>query len=312
MLEGTVRRDGNHMRISTDLVDARNDTTIWADSYDRDLADIFAIQSEIAQNIATKLGTRLSAEEKQEVQRKPTENLEAYDLYLRAKASITNSILAYHVGLSRQDFLDAITLLEKATRLDPNFALAYCQIALADSCLYGQRLDATPDRLRHYEAAVREALRLNPNLPEAHLAAGYYFYDCCRDYQQARLHLATAERFQPNGTEVLELAGYIDRGQGHWTESTQAFERACNLDPENPLVLINLACNYEYVRQYRNQERIYDRLIAQQPDNQILKLERAWISFNEKADLNQWRAALKNCPLHYKINRRCWWSALNF
>jgi tetratricopeptide (TPR) repeat protein len=134
-------------------------------------------------------------------------------------------------------------LLERATRLDPTFALAYCQIAFADGSLYAQGLDVTPERLRHYDNAVREALRLNPNLPEAHLAAGYYFYDCCRDYEQARAHLAVAESLLPNSSETHILAGYIDRGQGRWADSTKAFERACNLDPENPLALIQLGYN---------------------------------------------------------------------
>jgi serine/threonine protein kinase/Flp pilus assembly protein TadD len=297
VLEGAVRRDGNHVRVSTELVDARNDSTIWADSYDRNLSDIFAIQSEIAQNIVTKLGVRFSSEEKQEIQRKPTENLQAYELYLRAKASITNSTLSYEFSVNRQTLLDdAIALLEQAVRLDPTFALAYCQIAFADQCLYAPGLDATPERLRHYDNAVREALRVNPNLPEAHLAAGYYFYDCCRDYEQARAHLTLAESLLPNNSETHILAGYIDRGQGRWADSTKASERACNLDPENPGALINLACNYEYVRQYRNEERIYDRLIALQPDNQILKLQRAMVSLYEKADVSQWRTALEALP----------------
>jgi serine/threonine protein kinase/Flp pilus assembly protein TadD len=296
VLEGVVRRDGNHVRVSTELVDARNDSTIWADSYDRDLADIFAIQSEIAQSIVTKLDVRFSSEEKQEIQRKPTENLEAYDLYLRAKASIANSIFGYAFGLNRQDLLDAITLLEQATRLDPTFALAYCQIALADEGLYAPRLDATPNRLKHYEAAVKEALKLNPTLPEAHVAAGGYFYDCCRDYEKARAHLAIAERSLPNNSHVFVLAGYIDRGQGRWAESMQAFEKACNLDPENPFALTNLGANYGYIRRYRDQERIFTRLIALQPDNPGLKLERAVISLEEKGDLGQWREALEELP----------------
>jgi tetratricopeptide (TPR) repeat protein len=231
-----------------------------------------------------------------EIQRKPTENVEAYDLYLRAKASITNSTFGYQFGLNRQGFLDSITLLERATQLDPTFALAYCQIAFADGGLYAQGLDLTPERLRHYDNAVREALRLNPNLPEAHLAAGYYFYDCCRDYEQARAHLAVAESLLPNSSQTQILAGYIDRGQGRWADSTKAFERACNLDPENPLALLQLGYNYGSIRRYRDQETIYNRLIALQPDNPVLKLERAMISFNEKADLSQWRTALEALP----------------
>jgi tetratricopeptide (TPR) repeat protein len=152
-----------------------------------------------------------------------------------AKASNTNSALREDIGENGQNILNAIALLEQATRLDPTFALAYCEIAGADDCLYAQRVDATPTRRMHGDAAVKEALRLQPNLPEAHLAAARHLYDWYRDYQKVRAHLAIAERSLPNSAEVLRLAGYIDRGQGRWAESTKAFERACNLDPENPL-----------------------------------------------------------------------------
>jgi tetratricopeptide (TPR) repeat protein len=143
---------------------------------------------------------------------------------------------------------------------------------------------------------VKEALKLNPTLPEAHVAAGGYFYDCCRDYEKARAHLAIAERSLPNNSHVFVLAGYIDRGQGRWAESMQAFEKACNLDPENPFALTNLGANYGYIRRYRDQERIFTRLIALQPDNPGLKLERALISLEEKGDLGQWREALEELP----------------
>jgi serine/threonine protein kinase/Flp pilus assembly protein TadD len=300
VLEGTVRRDGNHVRVSTELVDARNDNTIWAESYNRDLTDIFAVQSQIAQTVVAKLSARLSPEEKQDVQKKPTENLEAYELYLRARATNTNSVLREDYGEGGRDFLDAIALLEQATRLDPTFALAYCEIAWADDVLYAQRVDATPNRRMHGDAAVNDALRLNPGLPEAHLAAAGHLYDCYRDYQKARAHLAIAERSLPNSTQALRLAGYIDRGQGRWVESTKAFERACDLDPENPHTLIQLGANYGYLRQYRDQERIYARLIALEPENQNVKFRRAWMSFEEKADLTEWRRALEALPSSMK------------
>jgi serine/threonine protein kinase/Tfp pilus assembly protein PilF len=300
VLEGTVRRDGNRVRITTELIDADTDKTLWSDSYDRDLTDIFAIQNEVAQAVVAKLSARLSPEEKQDIQRKPTENLEAYDLYLRAKASNTNSVLREDFGESGRNFLDAIALLERATRLDPTFALAYCEIASADDALYATGLDATPNRRMHGDAAVKEALRLNANLPEAHLAAAGHLYDCYRDYQKARAHLAIAERSLPNNTQALRLAGYIDRGQGRWAESTKAFERACNLDPEDPNTLIQLGANYGYIRQYRDQERIYARWIALEPENPYVKFRRAMMSFEEKADLSEWRAALEAVPSSMK------------
>jgi TolB-like protein len=300
VLEGTVRRDGNRIRITTELIDAGTDRTLWSDSYNRDLTDIFAIQSEIAQAVVAKLSARLSPKEKLDIQKKPTENLEAYDLYLRAKASNTNSALREDFGENGQNILGAIALLEQATRLDPTFALAYCEIADADDILYITGLDASPNRRMRGDAAVNEALRLNPDLPEAHLAAAGHLYDCYRDYEKARAHLAIAERSLPNSTQAIRLAGYIDRGQGRWAESTKAFERACDLDPENPAALVQLGANYGYIRQYRDQERIYARLVALEPDNPNVKVRRAWISLEEKGDLSEWYAVLEALPFPIK------------
>jgi adenylate cyclase len=158
-VEGTVRRDGNHVRITIRLVDARTDKALWSDTYDRSLTDIFAIQSDVAQKVAGKLTAQLSPKERKEIREKPTENLEAYDLYLQAKVSITNSWSSLDFGEHGQHFLDAIALLEQATRVDPAFALAYCQIAKADDLLYGLHVDATSKRRTHGDAAVNEALR---------------------------------------------------------------------------------------------------------------------------------------------------------
>jgi tetratricopeptide (TPR) repeat protein len=152
----------------------------------------------------------------------------------------------------------------------------------------------------HGGEAVNEALRLKPNLPEVHLAAALHLYTWYRDYDKARAHIAIAERSLPNSADTLWLAGYIDRGQGRWTESTKAFERACNLDPENHANLNQLGWNYGSLRRYRDQNRIYDRLVALEPDNPNLKLIKAGISFSERADLSAWRAALEALPSSMK------------
>ena len=296
VVEGTVRRDGNRVRVTTELVDARTDETLWSDSYDRDLTDIFAIQSDIAQTVASKLSARLSPEEKLGMQEKPTENLEAYDLYLQAKASIRNSLLANEVGEDRQQFLNAIALLEQSTRMDSTFALAYCQIAKADDWLYLENLDATPERRAHGDAAVNAALRLKPNLPETHLAAAFHLYICYRDYQRARVHIAIAERDLPNSADALALAAYLDRRQGHREESTKVLEKAANLDPRNSEILFQLQATYSYLRQYRACEKIFDRLIELEPDKPGLKALKASQIFAENADLIAYRAALEALP----------------
>jgi serine/threonine protein kinase/tetratricopeptide (TPR) repeat protein len=300
VVEGTVRRDGSRVRVTTELVDARTDQTLWSDSYDRNLSDIFAIQSEIAETVASKLSARLSPQEKQGIQEKPTENSEAYDLYLQAKALITGDFLSIDFDKTRRDVLDAISFAEQATRLDPSFALAYCQIAKASDGLCALRIDVTPTRRVQGDAAVEQALRLKPNLPEAHLAAALHLYTWYRDYEKARAHLAIAERALPNSSETLWLAGYIDRGQGRWAESTKAYERACNLDPENQLYLRELSANYGYLRRYRDQDRIYRRLIALAPENPSVKLLIAIASFEGNADLNAWHTTLEALPSSMK------------
>ena len=191
VLEGTVRRDGNHVRVSTELVDARNDDTIWADSYDRDLTDIFAIQSEVAQTIADKLTATLSPEEKKWIEARPTDNLEAYDLYLQAKEFIGNARVFVPIANLEKSLLDAISLLEQAMRLDPKFTLAYCASAEAHDVIYFF-YDSNPERRALADAAVNSALRLEPNLPEVHLAYATHLYRGYRDYARAKAQLAIA------------------------------------------------------------------------------------------------------------------------
>jgi serine/threonine protein kinase len=166
VLEGTVRRAGNHVRVSTELVDARNDNTIWADSYDRDLTDIFTIQSEIAQMVASRLSARLSPEERKDIEEKPTTNLEAYDLYLQAKPLVNSAALMIS---QKENYSKAIGLLDEATRKDPKFALGYCLLTKAHDYLYHYFLDSTPENRKPGDAAVQAALQLRPDLPEAHL-----------------------------------------------------------------------------------------------------------------------------------------------
>ena len=196
VLEGTVRRDGNHVRVSTELVDARNDNTIWADSYDRDLTDIFAIQSEIAQTVASRLRAQLSPEERKDIEEKPTNNLEAYDLYLQAKQLLGPTVMVVLRSSEKATYSKAINLLEEAIQKDDKFALAYCMIANAHDYLYFDRIDRTPERRALGDAAVNEALRLRPDLAEVHLAVAYHLYSCYRDFERAGVQIAIAAQAQ--------------------------------------------------------------------------------------------------------------------
>src|SRR5260221_6762918 len=181
VLEGTVRRNGNHVRVSIELVEARHDNTTWADSFDRDLTDIFAIQSEVAQTVATKLAATLSPEEKRNLESKPTENLEAYDLYLQAKELLVSARVTAGFGSVKKPLVDAIGFLDQAVRLDPKFTLAYCESAQGNDLLY-LWYDPSPERRALGDAAINSALGLQPDLPEVHLAYAFHLYCGYHDY----------------------------------------------------------------------------------------------------------------------------------
>jgi len=284
VLEGTVRRDGNHVRVSTELVDARNDNTIWADSYDRNLNDIFAIQSEIAQTIARKLRATLSPNEKVEIEQRPTDNLDAYDLYLRAKKRLADAEAVLVAGGTDKALLDAVRLLEQALRLDPKFTLAYCESAGAHDRLY-EDYDSTPERRALSDAAIDQALRLQSDLPEVHLAFAYHLFYAYRDYERSRVQLAIAKQGLPNNAEVIRLQAFIDRRQGRFDEAIKELKEAISLDPQNPGPIKELAYTLLATRQFRAAEQAYKRLFEIAPDQPMDKVEKAlMIDFRETGD----------------------------
>ncbi len=234
LLEGSVQRAANRVRVNAQLIDARTDAHLWAQTYDRDLADVFAIHSEIAKAIADQLQAKLSPSEKAAIERPPTADLVAFDLYTRAKSLLLRSVFA---AREKDNLLDAAELLQKAVTRDPTFMLAYCQLAAAHSQLYFINLDRTPARLAAADAAVQTALRLRPDAGEAHLALAQNLYRTFLDYDRARAELAIAQRTLPNDSMVLSLAGYIDRRQGRWEESMRNLTRAVELDPRNAFLL---------------------------------------------------------------------------
>jgi serine/threonine protein kinase/Flp pilus assembly protein TadD len=304
VLEGTVRRDGDTVRISTELIDAGDDHTVWADSYDRDLTHIFAIQSEIAQIVASKLSAQLSPDERKNIEEKPTNNLEAYDLYLQAK-QLTAGVSAISLpSTERNDLSEAIKLLTAATQKDPHFALGYCLMAKAHDILYSDLLDHSPERIALGDAAVNEALRLRPDLPEAHLAAAFHRYACYQDFERARVQIAIAAQSLSNSPDLLELLAMIDQVQGQWEDATTRLEKAVGLDPRNPEILEMLADHYSNLRRFRDSNRIRDRLIEMEPDQPLFSLNRADAAFCEKGDLKSVRAIYDALPSSMKDDDR--------
>jgi len=295
ILEGTVRRAANRVRITIELVDARTDHTIWSESYDRDLTDIFAIQSEVAQTIASKLTATLSPEEKKSIEAKPTENLEAYDLYLRARELFLGARVSSSELTVEKPLRDAVGFLEQAVRLDPKFTLAYCAATETHDVLFA--LDPNPERRALGDAAVNRALALQPDLAEVHLAYGRHLYFGYRDYDRARIQLAIAKRGLPNNVEARQLEAYMDRRQGNFAKALQEFSETNPRDPFNAISISELAATLSGLRQFRAAEQAYDRLIALLPDHPTLKVQKAIdISFQETGDDTAFWSAIAALP----------------
>jgi len=276
VLEGTVRRDGNRVRVSTELIDGRNDRTVWADSYDRNLSDIFEIQSEVARIIAAKLAATLSPGEKHQIDRKPTEDVRAYDLYLQAKEILSGvEANGFIFGGNRDsDLIEATDLLDQAVRVDPGFTLAYCLAAKAQAWIW-LNMDETPTRRARAEAAIKTALQLQPGLPEVRLAHAGYLFRVDHNLEGALAEIESAQRDLPNNVEVFELAAKIHRRQGAWQKSTQEFEHALALDPRNPDLIASFIDTYNALREFDMLAELYDRLIDALPGDPTIKVDKA-------------------------------------
>ena len=223
IMEGSVQRVRDRLRINAQLIDARTDTHIWAETYDRTAADLFAIQSELAQSIVTQLKAKLSPQQKAEIEERPTQDLDAFELYLQAKTIVDSYLNATDV---RAAMLQALKSLDDAIKRDPNFVSAYCYAARANDLLFFFDLDPTPDRISLAEAAVNTALRLRPDSAEAHFAQADYYFRCLRDYDRAQEELAIARPGLPNSTPFFILSGYTNRRRNHFADADRDFSTA--------------------------------------------------------------------------------------
>jgi TolB-like protein/Tfp pilus assembly protein PilF len=263
VVEGSVQRAANKIRVNAQLIDARNDAHLWAQTYDRDLADVFAIQSEIAKAIADQLQAKLSPNEKKAIEQPPTTDLAAFDLYSRAKS------LVLTVGFSATydpDLRKAIELLGEAVKRDPSFFDAYCQLAYTHEYFY-VRGNHTPARLALAEAAVQAATRLRPDAAETHLARAQYLYYGLRDYAGALAELEIARRALPNDPRLFQLSGFILRRRGQQEEGLRNLLRAVELDPRNFYTLQQIALSYQTLGRYAEAIAAMDRASAIVPDN---------------------------------------------
>jgi TolB-like protein/Flp pilus assembly protein TadD len=281
VVEGSVQRSGNRVHVNTQLIDAKTDMQLWGESYDRDLADVFAIENELAERIVSQLKSKLSPKEKAAIEQKPTADLVAHDLYIRAKALIATALYSTPQA---ESLFEAVRLLNQAIERDPAFALAYYQLAHAHDKLYFGGVDHTPARLAMADAAIQSLARLRPDSGEAHLAVAKHLYWGHHDYDRAREELSLAKKSLPNDPLPFVLTGYIDRRQGRWSESTKSLERAVELDPQNPAVLQQIAASYDLLRRYADEARAVDRAIALTPKDAALRASRAEIELEWHAD----------------------------
>ena len=289
VLEGSVRQSHQKVTINAQLTDARTGTSVWEKSYERELADVFAIQSDIVQQIIAELGATVSPKEQAAINERPTKDLIAYGLYVRAKALIATTSLN---GQINEKLREAVDLLNQAIERDPEFFLAYFQLGSAHNYLYFFGLDHSASRLALADSALKAVCRLRPEAGETYLARADFLYRCYLDYEKARAELAMAKRALPNNSEIFELTGYIDRRQGLWSESARNLQRALALDPRNFFILQEIALSYQESRQFRSMAAALDRALALAPRDQDTQITRALVDL-------EWRADPR--PLHQNI-----------
>ncbi|HMC25214.1 MAG TPA: FlgO family outer membrane protein [Candidatus Udaeobacter sp.] len=293
IMEGSVQRARDRLRINAQLIDARTDTHIWAETYDRTAADLFAIQSELAQSIVTQLKAKLSPQQKAEIEERPTQDLDAFELYLQAKAIIDSYVNATDV---RAALLQALKSLDESIQRDPNFVSAYCYAARANDLLFFFDLDPTPDRISRADAAVKAALRLRTDSAEAHFARADYLFRCLRDYDRALEELAIARLGLPNSTPFFILSGYITRRRNHFHEAERDFSTAFALDPRNPNAYNLLADTYVLQRRFPEAVHVYDNVLAAGEQTPIVRFRRASCILWRTGDTGPFREILTKYP----------------
>ncbi len=292
VLEGTARRVGNRVRVNAQLIDARTDAHIWAETFDREITDLFALQSELAERITEALRANLSPAEKTSLHEHPTRDVTAYELFLRARE-------LFHwagSGDSHDNGSQALRLIDEAVSRDPQFAGAYALASRLHSELFWFGYDKTPQRLEKAKAAAEAALKIHPELGEAHLAQAFYHYYGFRRYDDARSHIVAALRASPNNGEVLNTAAAIDRRQGRWDEALANMNKAREIDPRNLSVLWNLLETDLALHRHEDAERIIAAALAISPQAHFFSLARAALPLFRSGETKPLRAALEKLP----------------
>jgi TolB-like protein/Tfp pilus assembly protein PilF len=288
ILEGSVNRIGEKVQITLQLTDARRNARLWNTTYERVLSDVFGMQSEIVQRIASQLQASISSKERAAIGERPTRDLAAYGLYVRGKTLV----LSVSNAQIQEKLQQAVAALDQAVARDPGFYLAWCELAAAHDYLYFFGFDHTPNRLALAEAALNTVIRLRPEAGETHLARATFLYRCFLDYDRALAELALIQRELPNDSKAFELAGYVDRRQGLWAESARSLQRAVNLDPRNVFLLQQIAASYEESHQYGAMAAALDRALAIDPHDLDTRVTRAVVELEWRADTRPLRQTI--------------------
>jgi len=291
ILEGTIQRErpsdpNSRVRIIPQLIRASDDTHVWAETYDNDMSEIFQVQSDLAERVAQALDIALLEPERHALASRPTENMEAYDYYLRGDEYHKRSNLKNHIKI-------AISMYEMAVELDPTFALAYAQLSRAHLFLYWMYFDRSDARLAMAKEAVDRAFQLNPELPEAHLALGLYYYWGHLDYGSALEEFAIIGKSLPNNSELPEYIGYVQRRQGKFEQALANLKKASELDPRYGRLIEEIGDTYVHLRNYPEAERCYNRAISLRPDSPISYSSKAWLYLFWEGKTEKARAVLE-------------------
>jgi len=292
ILEGTARRAGNRIRVNAQLIDARSDAQLWGETFDREITDLFALQSELAQRISQELRANLSAREKTNLQTHPTHDILAYELFLRARE-------LFHwagSGYSYDKGAHALRLIDEAIKRDPQFALAYGLASRLHSELFWFGYDKSTSRLEKAKEAADAALKLQSDLGEAHLAKAFYYYYGFRQYDVAQKHVSAAIRAIPNDADVLNTAGAIARRDGRWNEAVTSLEQARDRDPRNLSVLWSLFESYLALHEYAKADRTVSDALSVSPTADFFVLARSAIALFRDGDTAPLRSALRKIP----------------
>jgi TolB-like protein/Tfp pilus assembly protein PilF len=290
ILEGTVQRVGDRVKISAQLIDARTDTHVWGTSLDRSLADVFAVQSEVAFNIVSQLKAKLSSAEEAAIKKKPTNDLVAYDRFARAKSLIESTVFS---GRAKDSLFEAAQLLDEATARDPTFLRAFCQLATVHDKIYILGLDHTPARVAMGDEAIKKAMAINRDAGEVHLAQADHLYCAYLDYDVDRRELGIAISLLPNEPKCFELAGFLERRAGNWEAAVQQLSKALELDPRNVYLLHQLSITYEHMRRFPEMAVTLDRAIAIVPDDVSTRIARGIVDLEWRADTKPMHAAIQ-------------------